>query len=891
MKRTLNLLFLFPILLGFTNNVEKPEQQKVTTKSTNYSTAQQVQDSVKTLPGAPADLIMTPFTGADVTPSPACLAVAPTGEVYVGVDMIGSLGKDMGKGFIRRFVDTDNDGKMDKHTDFARVDNPRGIFILGDQVFVLHTTFDASSGIATGMDLVVFEDKDQDGIADGAAKPLIVGLSNTKYIQERGTDHATNGIRMGIDGWMYIAVGDFGFHNATGTDGKKLTMLGGGILRVRPDGKEMEVYTHGLRNIYDVAIDPYMNIFTRDNTNDGGGWDIRFSHQIQSGEYGYPLLFQNFTEEIIPALAMLGGGSGTGSLFMDEDTWPAKYNKVPMMADWGRSFLYMHHVTPDGPSFTQKEEEFIKLPQITDLDVDGSGRLYLAAWDGAGYSGNPDKGYVARAVPKGWTYKAFPNVKKSTVAELTDLLKSGSATARFYASQELLSRPADEVASATLAIAKDKSLALSARVAAIYTYTQVAKEKGIPALVALAKEDQLREFALRTLTDRLGTLDQVPIDPFIDGLKDPSIRVQTASIVALGRLGRIEAANALLQTPVPASFVAPAKGVEGPHHVPNAAIIPSHLAVQALVRLNAVNPSVGFLGTESPDLALWAMRYMHDARAVDGLISAYGKSKDQKLKDKILVTLARLYKKEAAYDASWWWGTRPDSHGPYYKGIVWESSPAIEQFLKAESVKAGASKKQFFADLNDKFRMEIAAFNIVKKEVAVKEGAEKKVDLNKIKNQKGQVGKTSIEDILIAISKIKGDPVKGKALFTKQGCYACHSVSKSETMKGPFMGQIGAIMNREQIAESILKPNASISQGFSTVLISTKDKKSFMGFVTKETADQVVLRDIAGSVTTVKKNNIATRKEMSNSMMPAGLANSLTVEEFASLVAFLEKQK
>ncbi|WP_400261440.1 hypothetical protein ACFX5U_16165 [Sphingobacterium sp. SG20118] len=891
MKRTLNLLFLFPILLGFTNNVEKPEQQKVTTKSTNYSTAQQVQDSVKTLSGAPADLIMTPFTGADVTPSPACLAVAPTGEVYVGVDMIGSLGKDMGKGFIRRFVDTDNDGKMDKHTDFARVDNPRGIFILGDQVFVLHTTFDASSGIATGMDLVVFEDKDQDGIADGAAKPLIVGLSNTKYIQERGTDHATNGIRMGIDGWMYIAVGDFGFHNATGTDGKKLTMLGGGILRVRPDGKEMEIYTHGLRNIYDVAIDPYMNIFTRDNTNDGGGWDIRFSHQIQSGEYGYPLLFQNFTEEIIPALAMLGGGSGTGSLFMDEDTWPAKYNKVPMMADWGRSFLYMHHVTPDGSSFTQKEEEFIKLPQITDLDVDGSGRLYLAAWDGAGYSGNPDKGYVARAVPKGWTYKAFPNVKKSTVAELTDLLKSGSATARFYASQELLSRPADEVASATLGIAKDKSLALSARVAAIYTYTQVAKEKGIPALVSLAKEDQLREFALRALTDRLGTLDQVPIDPFIDGLKDPSVRVQTASIVALGRLGRVEAANALLQTPVPASFVAPAKGVEGPHHVPNAAIIPSHLAVQALVRLNAVNPSVGFLGTESPDLALWAMRYMHDARAVDGLIAAYGKSKDQKLKDKILVTLARLYKKEAAYDASWWWGTRPDSHGPYYKGIVWESSPAIEKFLKAESVKAGASKKQFFADLNDKFRMEIAAFNIVKKEVAVKEVAEKKVDLNKIKNQKGQVGKTSIEDILIAISKIKGDPVKGKALFTKQGCYACHSVSKSETMKGPFMGQIGAIMNREQIAESILKPNASISQGFSTVLISTKDKKSFMGFVTKETADQVVLRDIAGSVTTVKKNNIATRKEMSNSMMPAGLANSLTVEEFASLVAFLEKQK
>src|SRR5690606_22138170 len=230
--------------------------------------------------------------------------------------------------------------------------------------------------------------------------------------------------------------------------------------------------------------------------------------------------------------------------------------------------------------------------------------------------------------------------------------------------------------------------------------------------------------------------------------------------------------------------------------------IPAHLAVQSLVRLNAVNASIGFLGTESPDLALWALRYMHDPIAVEGLITAYGKTKDQKLKDKILVTLARLYKKETAYDASWWWGTRPDSHGPYYKGIDWESSPVIEKFLTAQALNSGATKQPFFASLNDKFRMEIAAFNVVKKEVVVKQAPEKKVDLEKIKNQKGQVGKTSIEDVLLAVSKIKGDPTKDKALFAKQGCVACHSISKSEPMKGPFMGQVGAIMNREQIAES-----------------------------------------------------------------------------------------
>lgn len=144
-------------------------------------------------------------------------------------------------------------------------------------------------------------------------------------------------------------------------------MLGGGIVRVRPDGTEMEVYTHGTRNIYDVAIDAYMNIFTRDNTNDGAGWNIRFSHQIQSGEYGYPLLFKHFTEEILPGLVDVGGGSGTGSLFMDEPTWPAKYNQVPMMADWGNSMLYIHRVTPDGASFTQKMRPLLSWPKLQTL--------------------------------------------------------------------------------------------------------------------------------------------------------------------------------------------------------------------------------------------------------------------------------------------------------------------------------------------------------------------------------------------------------------------------------------------------------------------------------------------------------------------------------------------
>ncbi|GAB2537424.1 hypothetical protein GCM10027085_30030 [Spirosoma aerophilum] len=789
-------------------------------------------------------------------------------------------------GAIVRLVDRNNDGKVDEHTTFASVNNPRGIIALGDQVYVLHAIFSAETGKATGMNLVVFDDKNGDGVADGPSRPLVEHISNVKFIQERGVDHATNGIRMGIDGWIYIAVGDFGFHDAVDRSGKKLTMLGGGIVRVRPNGTEMEIFSHGTRNIYDVAIDPYMNVFTRDNTNDGGGWNIRFSHQLQSAEYGYPVLFKHFTDEILPALVDVGGGSGTGALFMDEPTWPQKYNQVPMMADWGRNELYIHRVTPDKGTFTQQEEAFIKLPQITDIDVDGSGRLYMAAWNGAGYSGNPNKGFVVRAIPQNWSYQAFPNLKKASVKDLGKLLTSKSAVARFNASQELLTRPEKQTAKIALKVAEDQKMPLACRVAGIFTYAQATGEKGIDELVQLTKDPSVREFALRALADRKPFVNKIPLEPFLQGVKDPSERVQVAALIGLGRLERSEAAATLLQVEVPNTFMAPGKDVEGPHATPNAAIVPAHLAVRSLVKLNAVTACVQAINSPNAPLALWALRYMHTPEAVSGLINAYGQTTNAGLKNQILTTLGRLYKQEAPYDASWWWSTRPDTHGPYYKSIVWESSPAIKTLLLSEWQKA--ADKQYFIDLNSRLRLDIPEFG-VEEPVVVQQ--ENKVDLEKIRSKKGQVGEASIEDVMLAMAKLPGDAALGKTLFTQQGCVACHSLSKSETMKGPFMGQIGSIMNREQIAESILKPNASISQGFASVSVTAKGNKSYTGFITEESASRLVMRDITGQVYTIKKADLLSRKELDSSMMPTGLANALSYDEFASLITFLSQQK
>ena len=73
--------------------------------------------------------------------------------------------------------------------------------------------------------------------------------------------------------------------------------------------------------------------------------------------------------------------------------------------------------------------------------------------------------------------------------------------------------------------------------------------------------------------------------------------------------------------------------------------------------------------------------------------------------------------------------------------------------------------------------------------------------------------------------------------------------------------------------------------------VLTKKGKNHVGFITKEEDGVVELRDIAGNVTELKAADIKSRNRLNMSMMPAGLANGMTVEEFTSLVEYLVSLK
>lgn len=770
---------------------------------------------------------------------PVCLAATPSGELFVGVDENGSLGKVEGYGKVLRCADRDGDGRAEEIRVFAKMRHPRGLVWDDGTLWVLHPPF-----------LTRYRDVDGDGVAD-EQQVLLKGVSPEKLVYGRGADHTTNAIRMGIDGWIYIAVGDFGFHQCVDASGKTHQLLGGGIARVRPDGTELEVYARGLRNVCDVAIDPFLNCFTRDNTNDGGGWDIRVSHVPQGAHMGYPSLYRNFADELLEPLGVHGGGSGTGALYVDEPGL-----KALLTADWGRSQVFRHPLEAKGAGFAAKQEDFLRLDRVTSLDVDGRGRLYASSWRGGEFSyKGPNVGFVVRLDPKGSAPPPFPDLKQATDAALVAHHAAPGQVLRFRAQRELLRRKAAVQADLEKLAAGDAPLA--GRAAAIFTLKQLGG--ATPALLRLAAKDEIREFALRAMADR--DFADVPAEPFVKGLSDPNPRVRAAAATGLARLGKADAA-----------LVAAADDADP---------VVAHLAYRALASLGAAKLC---LASESAG-AYRALRGMHSAEAVEGLIAKLDSLKGP-ARLAPLTALVRLYYREGDWaNPGDWWGTRPDTWGPYYRRAKWEQTPKIEARLKS-ALEDPELKAPLLAQL---LRHKVPLAGSATDAVA----AGPDVDLRRVleqqsKNAKNGVGGMTLEAATSAVLKESGDAALGAQLFKRQGCTACHTISPDEAPKGPMLLDIAKRYDKAALLQSVLKPNAVIAQGFESWIFGMSNGDRVSGFVTSEGAEDLTIRTVNGEQITLVKGRIEQRRKADLSMMPEGIVAALSPKEVASLLAFLE---
>ena len=798
---------------------------------------------------------------------PVCLTAASTGELFVGIDEQGSLGKEKGRGRVVRCLDTDGDGKADQVNTFARMDHPRGLIYDNGLLWVLHPPY-----------LTLYEDTDRDGVAE-KEKRLISGIS-TDYVGKRGADHTTNGIRMGIDGWIYIAVGDFGFTKAVGADGRTLSRRGGGIVRVRPDGTEMEIYNWGQRNILDACIDPYLNIFTRDNTNDGGGWDIRFSHIIQTGEYGYPSWYKNFPDEIMPTLADYGGGSGCGGMFYHDTRWPEPFSHAVYTCDWGRSAVFIHNPTPIGATFHPHQETFLAINRPTDIDVDGSGRMYVSSWQGGGFSySHPNVGYIVQLTPKNYKSKPFPDITQLSDEDLYQLLTGPSQVQNLHAQLEIRRRGRSSQRTKVLVnIASDEGTPLTGRVAAIFTLKQLDGTQASTNLLKLSEQTEITEFALRALTDRTSQLDGLKSEPFVRALKSENLRVRAQALISLGRLGDTLAARAILP-----HAAAPRLAKSPKQNEPNPAAVIPHLATRALIALKPVDTLLASLDTDHKLTALSVLKFIHDDTVVDTLV---GRAK-AKPNLATFATLVRLYHREGDYTQGWW-GTRPDTSGPYFDRVKWSGSDRIEAGLKMALAQAPKETVDFVRAILAKHKVKINGLP-AGQAIPANDSANGPIQIPQpTGDPKSWIATLGEKTAIDRAIKAKGNAKRGEKLFTSQACIVCHTTRDGQTPKGPHLADIGKRYKTQELIQSILNPNAIVAQGFDTYSFTMKDDTVHLGFVTLESADTVSILNAAGIAANLPTKQLRKRDKILASSMTPGLVAGLTPEQLADLIAYLD---
>lgn len=595
---------------------------------------------------------------------PTSISAGPDGTVYVSVDRDGSVGKEH-SGKVIACRDEDGDGRADKFWDYIPdVECPRGGHMVGGKFYLVHPPY-----------LSVFEDRDGDGVAETRTQ-LVDGLGSSEQ-DERGGDHTSNGARMGIDGWLYISVGDFGMSSSTGTDGRKVTLHGGGVARVRPDGSRLEVYSYHTRNHCDVAISPYMDLFARDNTNDGKGWNIRVHHLTRLSEHGYPRLYQNFAVEAVKPLLDLGGGSGTGALYLHEPGFPDGMGDCFLAGDWTTGKIYDYSLKPFEATFEAQENVLMTLTRATDIDVDGQSRLYTADWRNGKYNYMGDGvkvGLIHRVVPKGHTPEAWPDLTAMKPSALVEQLGHRSAVRRMETQAEILKRGKSPVLNRNLLKLIRGNGARYGRVAGVFTLTQLDAESAGEVMLPMADRDDLREFVIRALSDQRIQLPEVLLR---DALSDPDSRVQLQAVLAIERLGLRSLAGEIVRAA--AKPFAEDRKLTGQqdYRFP-------HTAVQVLGRLQAVAECLaGISDPQTRGVSLAALKLMHRMDAVSGLVKVLDEAgADHVLRMQLIETISRLALREAKWDEDAWWTTRPDDRGPYYDPETWEATPVVRSAIE-----------------------------------------------------------------------------------------------------------------------------------------------------------------------------------------------------------------
>ncbi|HLJ09793.1 MAG TPA: c-type cytochrome [Planctomycetaceae bacterium] len=226
---------------------------------------------------------------------------------------------------------------------------------------------------------------------------------------EGGVGHGRNGLALGPDGMIYLAMGNNvevsrdcdAASPYRGYANDRLLPCAwneflfdadvvppcGHVVRTDADGKQWELFAGGFRNPYGIAFNRDGELFTYDADMEwdaGAPWyrPTCVMHVVSGGEYGWRQetnCWPDYFPDSLPRAVDIGLGSPTGVKFGDKSRFGGKYAEALYILDWAYGRIIAVHLAAHGASYTGAAETFIKgRPlNVTDLDFGPDGAMYF----------------------------------------------------------------------------------------------------------------------------------------------------------------------------------------------------------------------------------------------------------------------------------------------------------------------------------------------------------------------------------------------------------------------------------------------------------------------------------------------------------------------------------
>jgi putative heme-binding domain-containing protein len=564
---------------------------------------------------------------------PTAVVAAPDGTVYLGSDPMDMPGPTTEP--IDRVLAIKN-GQTSVFAD--KLWSVMGLEWVDGTLYVVHAPF-----------LSAFRDNDGDGKADSRVD-LVTGLGPKLPGFNGINDHIASGIRQGMDGFLYISVGDKGIPQGVGRDGTTIRLYGGGVIRVRRDGTGLEVVSTGERNPLSVALSAADDVFTYGNDDDSRKWPNSLTHHIAGGHYGYPYQFLSAPHRALPIIFGEVGGSGAQGICYNEDGLPAEYRGNLFFCDWGLQTVFRFEIKKAGGTFAlTRRSALVSRGEVPDFRpfsmavAADSQSLWLVDWAYNGWlAAGPRTGRLYRLYYTG-TSSALPTVPRPVGDDQTVRLESldHPALAVRLQSQRILEQKGP--ATTTLLIRRLKAPEPeTGRLHALWALDSIGGADARRAIGSMLADpsSKVRLQAARSVGIRR---DQSFLEPLLRLLTDRDAAVRREAAIAAGRLGDLGASPALYAA------------------LGDADTFAAWSIRQAIRRLNAWNKQAlveALLDERRLESVLRLTDEAWDVTVVAALTESLNRTTSIPVKARIVANLAGLFHRYPEWSGQWF-GTNP----------------------------------------------------------------------------------------------------------------------------------------------------------------------------------------------------------------------------------------